>query len=324
LAQGVKPVVWPCLTQALVCASLSNVMGNSSGKKSNTVQGVKATGLPPMSAAAAEAKGLPQPGQRWRGVKVVQAYPLGKDAKGALFISAGSIIDFEGDAIVNAANEGCITGGGVDGAVTSSGGDALAEARRNLPVLEGTRNVRCRTGDAVITIGGDLKAQYCIHAVGPNYGVMLYSSKGVSIEDCDALVSNAYVQSLKRAQEKALRTVGFSLLSSGIFRGPQSLEKILEAGVLGVLQGAYPELEEVHLIAFTRAELQSLQDVCASLFREGTSSPSSPASAAPSSPARPAADAATASPKAQPDTAGPATGAATSPSAGAPVEPTAP
>lgn len=214
------------------------------------------------------------PGKPRLGVQVRKAYAL-PDSNATLVVSAGSVVDFRGDAIVNAANEGCITGGGVDGAITSAGGSALAEARRALPIVEGTRGVRCPTGSAVITIGGDLKASYCIHAVGPNY----YSeeSRGRTIEDCDKLVAAAYKDSLARGQEKALKTIGFSLISSGIFRGPQSLRKVLEAGVLGICSGVYSELAEVHMIAFTGAEQRELQEVCDDLLRGG-SSPTSPMS----------------------------------------------
>jgi hypothetical protein len=67
------------------------------------------------------------------------------------------------DAIVNAANTGCLGGGGVDGAISSAGGEDLYQARRALPELN-SRGLRCKTGDAKITIGGDLNARFCIHA----------------------------------------------------------------------------------------------------------------------------------------------------------------
>ena len=54
-----------------------------------------------------------------------------------LLISEGSVIDYDSDAIVNAANEGCISGAGVDGAVTNAGGKALANARLALPIVSG-------------------------------------------------------------------------------------------------------------------------------------------------------------------------------------------
>lgn len=204
-------------------------------------------------------------GRERLGVQVKQAYRIG-GCNTIFVVAAGSVCDFEGDAIVNAANEGCICGGGVDGQITSEGGRALAEARQALPIVAGTRAVRCRTGEAVITIGGELKNPYCIHAVGPNYNSLLRAS---TMEECDEFVSSAYRHSMFRAQEKALKNVAFSLLSSGIFRGPQTLQKVLQMGVQGVLQGTYPGLEEVHLVAFTREEQHVLQEVCDAIERNG-------------------------------------------------------
>merc|ERR1719193_167112 len=88
---------------------------------------------------------------------------------GFIVASAGSVVNFAGNAIVNAANQGCLGGGGVDGAISSAGGRALYEARSKLPLVDGKGAVRCPTGEARLTIGGNLKANYCIHAVGPNY-----------------------------------------------------------------------------------------------------------------------------------------------------------
>ena len=83
-----------------------------------------------------------------------------------LVLAMGSVVNFTGSAVVNAANEGCLGGGGVDGAITAAGGKALAEARKALPVLDKKRT-RCPTGECVVTISGDLKAKdYCLHAVG--------------------------------------------------------------------------------------------------------------------------------------------------------------
>ena len=67
---------------------------------------------------------------------------------------------------------------------------------------------------------------------------------------------------MQRAQEKEVKSIGFSLISASIFRGDQTLEKVLEMGVDGVLAGAYEGLEEVHLCAFTPMEQQTMLEVC--------------------------------------------------------------
>lgn len=241
----------------------------SRSRKSSGDKAVRPLPTPLKTMAAASSSVPPElaAGQLRLGVQVRQAYRIG-NSRAFLVVAAGSVCDFEGDAIVNAANEGCITGGGVDGEVTRRGGEELAQARKALPVLEGTRAVRCPTGEARITIGGRLKNPYCIHAVGPNYNVQLMTGK-CSMEDCDALLVSAYRNSMVCAKEKALKSVGFALLSAAIFRGPQSLEKVLAAGVQGILEGSYPELEEVHMCAFTRQEQAELEDVCAAMFQEG-------------------------------------------------------
>ena len=86
----------------------------------------------------------------------------------AMYIAFDSVVKFTGDAIVNAANEGCLGGGGIDGEVNRRGGETLEAARFALPVLEAGR--RCPTGDAKITVAGDLPCSKVIHAVGPAFG----------------------------------------------------------------------------------------------------------------------------------------------------------
>ena len=186
---------------------------------------------------------------------------------GVLHISRGSVVHFEGDAIVNAANRGCLGGGGVDGAISSAGGDALADARLALPLVR--RGVRCEAGDAVVTVGGELRAKWCVHAVGPNYyevaDEISVGSEDVDLEAeaeamlrADALLFQAYTAAMGRAQHVGAQTVGFSLLSSGIFRGRQSLANVLKIAVNALKQASYPGLERVHLVAFTASEQSSL------------------------------------------------------------------
>ena len=96
--------------------------------------------------------------------------PLSRHALkcGELVASSGSVVDAHVSAIVNAADERCLGGGGdVDGAITRAGGDLLAEKRLALPVHH---NKRCKTGDAVVTSGGPFDQLECdcvIHAVSP-------------------------------------------------------------------------------------------------------------------------------------------------------------
>lgn len=171
-------------------------------------------------------------------------------------LSQGSVADFAGDAIVNAANTGCLYGGGVDFAINRGGGQALEDARYALPVLD-HMETRCQVGDAKRTIGGDLAAKWCIHAVGPNFGVIATRSGG-SLEEGDRLLRSAYLAAMKRAEEVGAETVAFCLISAGIFRGRRSLEDVVTIAVKSVEEGAYAGLREVHLCAFTRDEVTAL------------------------------------------------------------------
>ena len=191
----------------------------------------------------------------------LQSWPL---AGGAKFVVArGSVVGYRGTAIVNAANEGCLGGGGVDGAISEAGGEALFLAREALPELEGRPGVRCACGDAKTTVGGDLPAQFVIHAVGPNYRGFREEADPENpdegpgdVEDefmADGLLYSAYQCAMVEARTQKMASVGFSLLSSGIFRGRRPLGAVLRIGVLAIAANAYPGLEEVAMVGFKRA-----------------------------------------------------------------------
>lgn len=196
--------------------------------------------------------------------------------KADIVVSRGSVVEFGAGkdwerqtiAIVNAANNGGLGGGGVDGAITEAGGPHLDADRRELPVL-GKRNgreIRIQTGDAVLTGPGnygDLHAANVIHAVGPDYG-------SISIPEGNTLLQRAYEKSMRVAKENRIKYIGFSLLSSGIFRGkPEkiSLHEVLQIGIDTVINNIYTELLEVHFVAFNQDE----QDTLISLLQGNTS-----------------------------------------------------
>ncbi len=118
----------------------------------------------------------------------------------------GDITQQDTEAIVNAANEQLIPGGGVDGAIHRAGGPSIAEEAR--------RYGRCPTGKAVITGAGNLKAKYVIHAVGPRY------RGGKSGEE--ELLASAYRSSLQICLEKGIKSVAFPSLSTGAYGYPLS------------------------------------------------------------------------------------------------------
>jgi len=182
-----------------------------------------------------------------------------------IVVSRGSVIHFGAGkswspidvAIVNAANNGGLRGAGVDGAITAAGGINLANDRLKLPLLDKIRKIRIQTGDAVLTGPGnygDLHVANVIHAVGPNY-------THISEQDGNSLLQKAYENSMKVAEQNNIKYIGFSLLSSGIFRGDPariSLDEVLRIGIDTVKANMYKGLLEVHFVAFTETEKEAL------------------------------------------------------------------
>ena len=119
--------------------------------------------------------------------------------KTVLEIIQGDITEQDTDAIVNAANAALQMGGGVAGAIRRKGGPKIQEECNK---IGGTY-----VGGAVITTGGNLKAKYVIHAVGPRWG------EGNE----DEKLRNATLNSLKLADEKNLKSISFPAISTGIF-----------------------------------------------------------------------------------------------------------
>lgn len=186
-------------------------------------------------------------------------------------VAGGSVVDFIGDAIVNAANNEGLGGGGVDGAINRKGGQELKAARAELPLIDEYRGqVRIPTGDAKITVGGNLDVTWCIHAVGPRFSFP-DDSDDDSDYDSNRLrqeteLRTAYERSIELAIENKCRSVGFSLISAGVFRGPLSLDEVLTIGWNAVEKfvqepNIVEQVEEslsVFLVAFTDEEQQTL------------------------------------------------------------------
>lgn len=114
----------------------------------------------------------------------------------------GDITEIDTDVIVNAANDQLIMGGGVAGAIRRKGGVKIQE--------EALEKAPISVGEAVITSGGNLKANYVIHTVGPRMGE---GNEEIKLE-------NAIKNSLKLMEEYNLKSISFPAISSGIFGYP--------------------------------------------------------------------------------------------------------
>lgn len=117
----------------------------------------------------------------------------------------GDITELEIQAIVNSANQSLMGGGGVDGAIHAVGGSALTEECR---ALDG-----CNKGEAKLTKGHGLPAQYVIHTVGPIFG----REDGREVE----ILKQCYRSSLELAHTTGIRHIAFPAISTGGFHFPK-------------------------------------------------------------------------------------------------------
>jgi O-acetyl-ADP-ribose deacetylase (regulator of RNase III) len=163
----------------------------------------------------------------------------------------GDITQQETEAIGNAANSALAGGGGVDGAIHRAGGPSIMSELR-------ARYKGCPTGSAVITGGGDLKAKYVIHAVGPRYSE--------SPKDAE-LLSSAYRKSLELCSENKISSIAFPSISTGIYGYPvEEASCIALKTVMGYLKD-HPEIKTVRFVLFDSKTLSVYEGALKKLIR---------------------------------------------------------
>lgn len=146
----------------------------------------------------------------------------------------GDITDLNVDAIVNAANNSLLGGGGVDGAIHKAAGPDLYKECESLK--------GCTTGQAKITKGYKLKAKHIIHTVGPVwYG---------GYRDEPDLLASCYQSTLSLARENKIKTIAFPGISTGIYGFPKDLAAIIAINETNRFINKHPYPRKVIFVAY--------------------------------------------------------------------------
>ena len=158
----------------------------------------------------------------------------------------GDITKTDADAVINAANPTLMGGGGVDGAIHNKGGPKILEECKRIRATKWPNGLP--TGKAVITSGGNLKANYVIHTVGPVW------HGGIGGEP--ELLAEAYSNSLQLAVSKGLKTIAFPSISTGAYGYPiEEASRIALTAVKELLKSEN-KLDKVIFVLFTRHDLE--------------------------------------------------------------------
>jgi O-acetyl-ADP-ribose deacetylase (regulator of RNase III) len=161
----------------------------------------------------------------------------------------GDITQLNVDAIVNAANTSLLGGGGVDGAIHRAAGPGLLAECRGLN--------GCETGDAKITQGYNLPADWVIHTIGP---VWRDGNHGE-----DALLASCYYRSLELAEQNNIRTIAFPAISTGAYGFPPERAARIAVGTVKQVLAEKTTIEQVIFVCFSKQSYhhhrQAMQDI---------------------------------------------------------------
>lgn len=164
---------------------------------------------------------------------------------GKLSLLIGDITKQQVDAIVNAANQGLVGGGGVDGAIHRAGGPSIMAECDRIRAERGG----CPTGTAVATTAGRLSAKFVLHTAGPRW------SGGKRGEP--ELLASCYRSCLELAAELGCRTVAFPSISTGVYGYPIEEAARVALGTISRFLAERPnDFDEVRMVLFGEPDFE--------------------------------------------------------------------
>jgi len=169
----------------------------------------------------------------------------------SLSVVLGDITQIEVDAIVNAANEWMLGGGGVDGAIHSAAGPELLAACKAIPEIK--PGIRCPVGEARITSAFRLPAKHIIRTVGPRW-------RGGTNRESES-VASCYRACLSLAAENRLSSIAFPAISTGAFAYPLLPACRVAVSECLVFIKSTPSFDKVVLVAFSREDKAAYRKV---------------------------------------------------------------
>lgn len=159
----------------------------------------------------------------------------------------GDITHFDGDVIVNAANNSLLGGGGVDGAIHRAGGPIILEECKKIVAEQG----ELPTGEAVITSAGNMPAKFVIHTVGPIWNG--------GENDEAKLLANCYSHSLELAVENNCQTIAFPNISTGVYGFPKEEAAVIAVKTVSNFLKRNRQIQQVVFVCFDEENLKLTQ-----------------------------------------------------------------